>query len=104
MEMRQTKGAVSPVTKETRRESHAKTNKQTMHNEIFKLLEAEGGLTAREVAIHLHAAHRIEYPARAVVQPRLTELVELGWAKVCGKKYDPDTERRVAIYEAVLHD
>lgn len=100
----QTKGAVSPVTKETRIESYVKTSKHTMQNEIFKLIEVNGEMTAREVAIALYNAGRIEYPARAVVQPRLTELVELGWLTVCGKKYDKATKRRVAIYKAVLHD
>lgn len=102
MERRQTKGAVSPVTKETRRESHAKTTKQKMADRVIGVLNVAGKpLTAKEVAQEMYYYGFIPYPARAIIQPRLTELVEAGVIEVVGKKMDEETERRVAVYGVV---
>lgn len=105
MDIWKKKGAVSPITKETRRESHAKTITQNMAIKVVEALEkAQEPLTAREVAQELYAFGVIPYPARAVIQPRLTELVEAGVIEVTGKKRDEETGRTVAVYEVVQHE
>lgn len=91
------KPATSKETAQTRRESHQKTNKETMYNKVLEVLKNDV-LTAREVAERLCAAGVIEYPARAIIQPRITELVELDTLEVVGKKYDTFSKRNVAQY------
>lgn len=92
------KQAVSAVTANTRRESHKKTNKENMHSNVLKAV-GEDSLTAREIAQRLFKMGIIEYPARAIIQPRITELVEMQMLKVVGKKYDKQSRRNVAQYE-----
>lgn len=94
------KPATSATTAKTRRESHKKTKKTKMYEKVLTALGNEV-LTAREIAIRLYDAGAIEYPARAVVQPRITELVENGTIEVVGKKYDSQTERNVAQYSRI---
>lgn len=94
------KPAVSIETAQTRRESHRKTNKENMYSKVLEVLESED-LTAREIAEQLYNNGEIAYPARAVIQPRITELVEAGLIKVTGKKYDGVTKRNVATYRKV---
>lgn len=91
------KPATTATTASTRRESHRKIKKTKMYEKILLAISTDI-LTAREIAIRLFENGAIEYPARAVVQPRITELVENGVLEVVGKKYDNQTERTVAQY------
>ena len=82
------------ITAETRRESYKKTDKVTRQ---FAILEALGSeeMTAREIAQKLH------YTDLNAVKPRITELMQLGRLEATGKKLDPLTERKVAIYRRI---
>ena len=91
------KPATCKETAQTRRESHKKTKKGKMYTRVLEVL-GKDVLTAREIAERLCAAGVIDYPARAVIQPRITELVEMGVLKVVGKKYDSQSNRNVAQY------
>lgn len=91
------KPATCKETAQTRRESHKKTDKVGLYSKVLKAL-GKDVLTAREIAQRLYKMGAIDYPARAVIQPRLTELVELNVLKVVGKKYDEHTDRNVAQY------
>lgn len=91
------KPATSKETAETRRESHRKTNKENMYSNVLKVLDKDI-LTAREIAQRLFKMGVIEYPARAIIQPRITELVENGVLRVAGKKFDSQSRRNVAQY------
>ena len=82
------------ITAETRRESNRKTDKTTRQNMILAALGNEE-MTAREIAYKLH------YTDLNAVKPRLTELMQLGVVEAIGKKYDPLTERNVAVYQRV---
>ena len=92
--------ATSKTTEETRRESHIKTNKQALTVEVIKVLDGRQ-LTAREIAVEMYNDGLLPYPARAVVQPRITELVQDGKVEAVGKKLDEETQRLVAIYRVV---
>lgn len=91
------KPATCKETELTRRESHQKTDKVNMYSKVLEVLKNDV-LTAREIAMRLCEAGVIEYPARAIIQPRITELVELDTLKVVGKKYDTFSKRNVAQY------
>lgn len=97
------KQATSAITKETRKESFEKTEKQPLRMQVLETL-GQRSLTAREIAIEMHKDGLLPYPARAVIQPRITELVEAGWLEAVGTKLDTETERKVAVYKAALHD
>ena len=92
--------ATSKTTEETRRESHEKTNKQALAVEVVNALRGKQ-LTAREIAVEMYNDGLLPYPARAVVQPRITELVQDGKVEAVGKKMDEETQRIVAIYRVV---
>lgn len=93
--------ATSAITQQTRRESNQKTDRKTLQAEILKMLREETALTARECAAILCSKGFIPYPERAMIQPRLTELVQDGKIEVCGKTFDAVTSRTVAVYKAV---
>lgn len=94
------KKATSAITKETRIMSYKQTEKQAKRQLVLDAL-GSNELTAREIAVELHSRGLLPYPARAVIQPRITELVEDGIITATGKKYDPETERKVAVYKVV---
>lgn len=93
----QTKKAVSRITAETRRESHENTDKSGMSQKVLEVFK-DKKLTAREAAAEMYEKGYIPYPARAVIQPRITELVESGKLEVVEKKKDIVTDRKVAVY------
>lgn len=95
------KQATSAITQQTRRESNQKTDRQTLQAEILLLLQNVTELSARECAVILCEQGFIPYPERAMIQPRLTELVQDGKIEVCGKTFDAVTSRTVAVYKAV---
>lgn len=97
------KQATSAITKETRKESFEKTDKQPLRMQVLETL-GQRSLTAREIAIEMHKDGLLPYPARAVIQPRITELVELGMLETVYTKLDTETGRRVAVYKAVVHE
>lgn len=90
------------LTSETRRESHFKTNKVKLYEAIKTALSGKE-LTGREVAKELYKKNILPFPARGIIQPRLTELVQDGVLVVVGKKYDKETERKVAVYALVVN-
>lgn len=94
------KPATSRITKETRRESYEKTKTTPLKQQVLSVLTGKE-LTAREIAIEMYKKGYISYPARAVIQPRITELVEMGLIEAACKKYDTETERKVAAYKVV---
>lgn len=94
------KPATSAITKATRINSYRKTEKQPLRQLVLETL-GNYELTAREIAIEMHKRGLIAYPARAVIQPRITELVESGELKAIGEKMDEMTQRNVAVYKAV---
>ena len=94
------KPATSRVTKETRRESYEKTKTTPLKQQVLSVLAGKE-LTAREIAIEMYKKGYIPYPARAVIQPRVTELVEAGLIEAACKKYDTETGRKVAAYKVV---
>lgn len=88
------------ITKQTRRESNKKVNKEAMHTMILQELDYNN-MTAREIAKRLYEKKQVLEPTRQQVQPRLTELMQDGRIEVCGKRYDTLTDRSVAIYRKV---
>ena len=85
------------ITKETRRESHNKTDKQPLRKAVLDTL-GNDILTAREIAEKMYKAGVLPYPARAIIQPRITELEKEGVIKAVGKRKDTITDRKVAAY------
>jgi hypothetical protein len=98
--MKHKKPATSAITKATRINSYKKTEKQPMRQLVVEVL-GDKELTAREIAIEMHARGLIPYPARAVIQPRVTELVEAGELVAVSEKMDEATNRKVAVYKVV---
>ena len=94
------KPATSEITKATRINSYRKTEKQPLRQLVLETL-GNNQLTAREIAIEMHKRGLIAYPARAVIQPRITELVESGELVAVGEKMDDMTQRNVAVYKVV---
>ena len=96
--IKNSKQATSVITYETRKESFYNTDKKPLRKLVLTALENEE-LTAREIAVKMHKEGALPYPARAIIQPRITELVEEGVIKAVRKKYDVDTKRQVAVYK-----
>lgn len=94
------KPATSAITKATRQESHESTNKQPLEQLVLDTLLGRE-LTAREVAAEMYARGLLPYPERAIIQPRITELVVAGKIIATGKKLDTVTSRKVAVYKVV---
>lgn len=86
---------MNEITIETRRESHQKTEKPKRYDEILTVLTAGKELTAREIA------YALRYSDLNAVKPRLTELCRKGTVEAVGKKYDPLTQRNVAVYRRI---
>lgn len=95
------KPATSAITAGTRRESYEKTNPAPLTEKVMEVLGSRA-LTAREIAEEMHRRGYIPHPARAVIQPRITELVEAGKIETVGKVLDKETQRKVAVYKVVL--
>lgn len=95
-----TKKATSKITKETRIQSYRQTEKQPLRQLVLDAL-GSNELTAREIAVEMYNRGLLPYPARAIIQPRITELVEAGVIEAVGMKLDTETERKVAVYKVV---
>jgi len=82
------------ITNETRAESYICVNKNIRYAQIKQLLKAvfPSGLTCRELA------NKLGFDERNYTAPRCTELVNKGQLEVIGKRYDPKTNRNVAVY------
>lgn len=89
------------ITKETRRESLEQLDSATVRKNVLDVLSNDTKATAKEIAAILHERHLVPYPVRQAVAPRLTELMQEGKVEVCGKAYDTETERNVAVYRLV---
>lgn len=94
------KQATSAITEATRIISYKQTERQPLRTAVVETL-GNSELTAREIAVEMHKRGLIPYPARAVIQPRITELVEAGVIEAVGTKLDTETDRKVAVYKAV---
>ena len=90
----------SRITRQTRRESNEKTDRQGMYSMILKEL-SYGDMTAREIGAILYRHGLVLSPSRQQVQPRLTELMQDGKIEVVGKRRDSLTKRSVAVYRLV---
>lgn len=94
------KTATSATTKATRIASYTKTEKQPKRRQVVEVLSGKE-LTAIEIAVEMYETGILPYPARAIIQPRITELVEDGIIEAVGKKWDKETERNVTVYKVV---
>jgi len=75
---------------------HSKKKKRkSLQTEILEILKKEEDLIAREIA------NRMGRNTRQDVQPRLTELVTLGYIEEGEKKYDSETRRNVTSYRLI---
>ena len=81
------------ITEETRQESYV-VRPATRAEEILRFL-GDKEMTARQIA------YGMKYTALNAVKPRLTELKAKGLIEVTGKRYDPITDRNVALWRAV---
>lgn len=93
----------SRITRQTRRESNEKTDRQGMYSMILKEL-SYGDMTAREIGVILCRHGLVLSPSRQQVQPRLTELMQEGKISVVGKRKDSLTKRSVAVYHLVKQE
>lgn len=100
MKAKTAKPATSGITKATRITSYKKTEKQPLRQLVLETLDGKQ-LTAREIAVEMHAKGLLPYPARAIIQPRITELVESGVIEAVDIKHDEETDRKVAVYKVV---
>ena len=84
------------ITKETRRQSHEKTNRTvvTVSLEIYNVLFQQGAWTAWELA---GITGREVY----TIRPRLTELREAGKIKKAGSRWCESTQRNETVWEVV---
>ena len=89
------------ITEETRRESYEKLDNETIRQHIIELLQGGKKMTAKEVAVAMHLKGYVAYPMRQSVAPRLTELMQDDIVEACGKAYDHETGRNVALYRLV---
>ena len=93
----------SRITRQTRRESNEKTDRQGMYSMILEQL-AYGDMTAREIGAVLYRHGLVLSSSRQQVQPRLTELMQDGKIEVVGKRRDSLTKRSVAVYRLVKQE
>lgn len=89
------------ITKETRRESHEKVDKQKRYQQIFEVFEELGQASAREVAEKMFEMGFTPSRERTFSQPRLTELVGKEKLQIVGKKVCKFTGKKVAVYRVV---
>lgn len=81
------------ITKETRKESYERVDKNKRYKQFLELLSKhDKGLTVREIM-------QIENLERNQVAPRMTELVNMGKVLVVGKKMDVVTGKNIAVYK-----
>lgn len=81
------------ITEETRQESYV-VRPITRARSILEFM-GDDSYTAREIA------YKMGFTDLNAVKPRLTELKSQGLLEVTGKRYDPITERNVAVWKAV---
>ena len=84
------RGKGMSITAETRRESYLL--RPTARKEAILNTLGERGMTSREIA------YEMGYSDLNAVKPRLTELKDDGRVVAVGKKTDPVTGRKVAIW------
>lgn len=70
-----------------------------LYREIKEVLSNGAELTAREIAEKLKLKGVVHFGARQEVQPRLTELTELGCVETVGSKFDNITKKNVTVYK-----
>lgn len=81
------------ILQETRREANALAPRQVMYRKILDALELYGSMTARECAYRISGKTE-----RQKTAPRFTELKKAGKIYAVGKKMDPVSHKRVAVY------
>ena len=82
------------ITKETRREAYEQ--RPILRSEAILETLGEKGMTSREIA------YAMGYSDLNAVKPRLTELKQEGRVVAIGKKTDPITRRKVAVWRQVF--
>lgn len=92
------------ITKQTRKESFEKVQLKNKNKIIYEQL-GDGEYTARELATKMYNTKNKEgkrllrTAERQETAPRLTELVKLDLVEVVKKKYDKESNCRVAVYK-----
>ena len=82
------------IAEQTRAESYIKTSKVQRRLMVKAVLE-KGDYTSREIMKKLHFVDGNQ------VKPRISELKAAGIIEAVGKKFDPETERNVAVWHLV---
>lgn len=84
------KKAASQITKETRLESYI--SRPVRRCQLILDTLGNRDMTAREIAYELH------FSDLNGVKPRISEMVKKGKITVVGKRFDPVTGKKVAVY------
>lgn len=75
--------------------------REKLYAEIKKAYAGGKEMTARECAEVLKNKGIVHFGIRQETQPRLTEMVKLGWFETIGSKYDLLTQKTVTVYRMV---
>lgn len=75
-----------------------KQSKKKRYEQIIKILE-KGEMTAKEVAVEMYKSGFTDSADRNYSQPRLYELVNMGYVEIVGKKVCEYTHKTVCIYK-----
>jgi predicted ArsR family transcriptional regulator len=88
------------ITRETRKESHIKTDKKSMQRrEIILSILGNKEMTAHQIIEGLLAGNHIFYYDPNFARPRLTELLKDGKIETVRKERCRKTGRTVAVYK-----
>jgi hypothetical protein len=90
------------ITHETRRQSYDEVLKSlgTRQSQVFtELLCFPGGVTASELARHMHDIGFFLSPDRNNTHPRLNEMESMNIVEIIGKRQCSVTNKTVAVYK-----
>ena len=73
-------------------------DRQKFYKAILNVYTDGIELTARECAVKLLPTGLTRVGMRFEVQPRIVEMVKLGWLETVGSKFDTTTQKTVTIY------
>lgn len=72
--------------------------RQKFYKAIMEVYNSGRKYTARECAELLKKTGLCKFGIRQEVQPRITEMCDLGWLETVGSKFDEITKKTVTIY------
>ena len=85
---------------ETRKESEESVDKKIRYQQIIEILtDANGPLSAKEIAVEMCKKHYVPTSERNFSSPRLTELLKMGIVDCVGKKVCEYTHKTVGVFE-----